>query len=491
MRRLAHSLSALLVATTLLTVLAMGGVVAWNLKRGFSDYLEARELDRLRRFADVLESRLAGMNAPHEVPWAREFRLALRIYGQSESAGAAGPGPGSGAGEGGWPPGLRGAGPGAELDDRPLPGGPEGFGARMSLVTPDGRPLAARPPGPGVAYLEVPVRAAGQTLALARLRKPKAAPDALDAAFVARQYAGIGIGAGVLLLLAGLAGHFAAARWVAPLLALQRSAHDIAEGRPHQPLDESRPDEIGDLMRDVNRMSGQLHHLESARRRWLAEISHELRTPLSVLRGELEALMDGVRPLTPAAIGSLHQESMRLNRLVDDLHTLSVSDLGGMPTLPVAVDPQALIEGAVRRMEEVAARAGHGLVHEVQPGLHGRVAHWDPQRIDQLLDNLLGNAIRHTQAPGRIVLRAAAAAHGVVIDLEDTPPGVSDAALGQLFEPLFRADPARRGEGSGLGLAIARAIVEAHAGHIDARHSALGGVHMRVVLPFESSGALS
>jgi two-component system, OmpR family, sensor histidine kinase BaeS len=488
MRRLAHSLSALLVVTTLLTVVAMGGLMALNLNRGFSDYLQARELDRLKRFAMVLESRLDYSGA-ETVQWPREFYLALRIYGQSESSGAGSSG--FGAKPAGQVPGNRIAGQGDASNDRPLPGGPEGFGARMSLVTPDGLPLAARPPKPGVEFLEVPILLQGQTVALARLRKPTAVPDALDADFVARQYTGIGLVAGILLLLAGIAGHWAAARWVAPLVAVQRLANDIAEGRPHQVLEESRRDEIGNLMRDVNRMSKHLHRLESARRRWIAEISHELRTPLSVLRGELEALMDGVRPLTLAAVTSLHQESMRLNRLVDDLHTVAVADLGGMPTHLVRTDPLVLIEGAVRRMAGVAGRANHALVVEMQPAPEGLTANWDPQRIDQLMDNLLGNAIRHTRAPGQIILRAAWKVSDVVIDLEDSMPGVSDAALSHLFEPLFRADPARSGEGSGLGLAIAKAIAEAHGGSIGARHAVLGGVHIHVVLPLEPSGALS
>lgn len=489
MRRLAHSLSALLVVTTLLTVVAMGSLMALNLNRGFSDYLQARELDRLKRFAKVLESRLENVSVAESVQWPREFYQALRIYGQSESSSAGRSG--LDTKPVGQPPGNRIVGQGDALNDRPLPGGPEGFGARMSLVTPNGMPLAARSPKPGVEFLEIPIRTKGQTVALARLRKPTAVPDALDADFVARQYTSIGVVAGILLLLAGLAGHWAAARWVAPLLAVQRLANDIVEGRPHQVLEESRRDEIGNLMRDVNRMSMHLHYLETARRRWIAEISHELRTPLSVLRGELEALVDGVRPLTLASVASLHQESMRLSRLVDDLHTVAVADLGGMPTHLVRTDPLALIEGAERRMTGLARRANHALVMEAQPALEGLIANWDPQRIDQLMDNLLSNAIRHTRAPGQISLRAARKMGNVVIDLEDSAPGVPDAALSHLFEPLFRADPARSGEGSGLGLAIAKAIVEAHGGNIGARHAILGGVHIRIVLPLEPSGVKS
>lgn len=476
MRRLAHSLTLLLVGFTLLAVLAMGALVAWNLQRGFDDYLQARDTHRLNRFTEALQLQLDSISPEEPIRWPRELQLALRAFGASEWSGSVvrpRPPPG--------PPGdSRDGRPGAIA---PLPGGPEGFGGRMALVSPQGQALAGRPMADGTAYLEASLLRAGEVVALARLRKPAAAPDAVDASFIARQYLGIGSVALLLVLLAGTAGHFVAARWVAPLLALQRSTLSIARGQLHVALDESRPDEIGDLMRNVNRMAASLQQLAASRRRWMAEISHELRTPLTVLRGEIEALADGVRPLSMAAVESLREEVLRLSRLVDDLHTLAMSDLGALVCRPSEVEPRDLVQAAHRRAAERAAKAGHELRLSL-PQLSPRcTAAWDGQRIAQVLDNLLANSIVHTQAPGRIALALSCSPDEAVVTLEDSAPGVCAHALAQIFEPLFRADPARSGEGSGLGLAISKAIVDAHCGRIEASSSSLGGLRLMVVLP--------
>lgn len=470
MRRLAHSLTLLLVGFTLLTVLAMGALVAWNLQRGFDDYLQVRESNRLARFSDVLQAQLDGTSPDEAVRWPRELQRALRAFGASEWSGSAG-----------RPPvGRRDGPPGANA---PLPGGPEGFGGRMTLVSPDGSVLAGRPIAEGAAYLEARLLREGQVVALARLRRPVAAPDAVDARFMARQYIGIGLVALLLLVLAGAAGRYAAARWVKPLLALQRSTISIARAQPHVALDESRPDEIGDLMRNVNSMAASLHRLEAARRRWMAEISHELRTPLTVLRGEIEALADGVRPLSMAAVESLREEVQRLSRLVGDLHILSMSDLGALACRPTALDPREVVQAAHRRAADRAAGAGHQLSLSLPPPSQPCTAAWDGQRIVQVLENLLSNSIQHTHAPGRIAMALRCSADEALVTIEDSAPGVSEGELPQIFEPLFRADPARSGEGSGLGLAIAKAIVDAHRGRIDAAASSLGGLRMTVVLP--------
>ena len=337
------------------------------------------------------------------------------------------------------------------------------------------------------------VRANGATVALARLRKPGRVPNSVEANFIARQYAGIVALAVVLMLLAAVAGHVAAARWVKPLLAVRRATMDIAGGARHVVLDESRADEIGDVMRDVNRMGLSLTRLEQSRRRWTAEIAHELRTPLSVLRGEIEALVDGVRPTTPLAIQSLHEEVLRLTRLVDDLHTLSVSDLGSLALRPAPVDVVELVRSAQKRVADRVQRAGHRLtvtVPEPVPGAEtGLMAPWDEQRIAQVLDNLLGNSIRHTLAPGCIAMDLSYRDELAIIRIDDSAPGVPEADLARIFEPLFRADPARSGEGSGLGLAIVRAIVEAHGGRIKAGASELGGLRVLVRLPLAARQA--
>jgi two-component system sensor histidine kinase BaeS len=476
MRRLAHSLTLLLVGFTLLTVLAMGALVAWNLQRGFDDYLQARETSRLTRFAEVLQMQLDSTSLVEAIHWPRELQLALRAFGASEwsaSAGRLHPSPDPLAGKHDGPPGAK----------APLPGGPEGFGGRMALYSPEGLRLAGRPMAEGATYLEARILREGQLIALARLRKPAAAPDVVDASFIARQHVGIGGVALLLLLLAGAAGHFAAAWWVEPLLALQRSTVSIACGQPHLALDESRSDEIGDLMRNVNHMAASLRRLEASRRRWMAEISHELRTPLTVLRGEIEALADGVRPLSMAAVESLREEVGRLSRLVNDLHMLAMSDLGALACRPTEVEPREAVQAAHRRAADRATAAGHQMSLSLPPPSRRCRAAWDGQRIAQVLDNLLTNSIDHTHSPGCIALALSCSADEAVVIIEDSAPGVSVHELPQIFEPLFRADPARSGEGSGLGLAIAKAIVDAHCGRIEVAVSPLGGLRMTVVLP--------
>jgi len=356
----------------------------------------------------------------------------------------------------------------------------------MALYSPQGLLLAGRLIPQTDAYLEVPVTRDGQVVALARLRKPEAAPDAVDTSFIARQYIGIGGVALLLLVVAGVLGHFAAMRWVGPLLAVQGATLQIAQGQLHVPLDETRPDEIGDLMRNVNHMAASLQKLEAARRRWIAEISHELRTPLTVLRGEIEALTDGVRPLSMGAVHSLREEVMRLSRLVSDLHTLAMSDLGALICRPMNVKPADMVEAAHSRVADRAKQAGHELTVSLHPISLGCRAVWDGQRIAQLLDNLLNNSIHHTHAPGRISLMLNCSKDEAVLTIEDSAPGVTAEELGQIFEPLYRADQARSGEGSGLGLAIAKAIVDAHHGRMEASLSPLGGLRMVVVLPIRA-----
>jgi two-component system, OmpR family, sensor histidine kinase BaeS len=483
-RRLAHSLSLLLAGFTLVALTALAALAAWNLQRGFSDYLLAREQTRLEGLVQRLETQLAGLPPGTDIRWRQEWQTALRDFGASEGATLPR-----------RPPPLGPDADGPQSDARPLPGGPEGFGARASLFSVQGERLAGRLLADGAEFFELPVRANGATVALARLRKPARVPNSVEANFIARQYAGIVALAVVLMLLAAVAGHVAAARWVKPLLAVRRATMDIAGGARHVVLDESRADEIGDVMRDVNRMGLSLARLEQSRRRWTAEIAHELRTPLSVLRGEIEALVDGVRPTTPLAIKSLHEEVLRLTRLVDDLHTLSVSDLGSLALRPAPVDVVELVRLAQKRVADRVQRAGHRLtvtvtVPEPVPGAEtGLMAPWDEQRIAQVLDNLLGNSIRHTQAPGCIAMDLSYRDELAIIRIDDSAPGVPEADLARIFEPLFRADPARSGEGSGLGLAIVRAIVEAHGGRITAGASELGGLRVRVQLPLAARQA--
>jgi two-component system sensor histidine kinase BaeS len=218
----------------------------------------------------------------------------------------------------------------------------------------------------------------------------------------------------------------------------------------------------------------------------MADISHELRTPLAVLRGEAEALMDGVRPLTKAAVASLHEDVLRLNALVDDLHLLAMADLQRLPCRLADCDGAELVRDTVRRFESRANAAGLTLTCDVL-ALHIAVL-WDPARIEQLLGNLLENSLRYTDAPGRIDVAVTVEGNELRLSVADSAPGAGVVDITRLFEPLYRADDARgrHNGGSGLGLAICEAIVQAHGGRIAAQPSILGGLLVTVVLPLEA-----
>jgi len=286
-------------------------------------------------------------------------------------------------------------------------------------------------------------------------------------------------------LIALMGAFWISGHWVRPLIAVQAATEKIAQGKFDTRLDVTRSDEIGDAMRNINQMAAGLTKLEGARRQWIADMSHELRTPLTVLRGEIDALIDGVIALTPQAMLSLREEVLQLNALVDDLHLLAMSDLKALPCYFEEVDAASLLEGMVQRFALRATQLGLTLTLDQKPETPMMVR-WDAKRIEQLVGNLLDNSLRYTDAPGQVRVRLRSGDENkVVIEVQDTSPGVSKNDLLRIFEPLYRADAARGRStgGSGLGLAICEQIVKAHHGVIRAEASALGGVLFHLELP--------
>lgn len=475
--RLVHTLSLLLLSAVLLAVLAMGAVTAWNLRNGFADYLVARDVERLEQFAAFLgqsAEQAGGLQAMRE--GGLDIRGLMDQFALREGIRPSRPPPGERPGFGPFRP---------PPDGRPPHAGPDAFGERVWIVQLDGKPLwgAALTPDRG-ALVERPVRVRGELVALARMFKLRVVSDDIDAKFLNSQYGGIVGVALALLVLALASAWWVARRWVRPLLAAQDATLRIAQGEFAIRLNPSRTDEIGDLMRNINAMAQALAQLDAQRRRWIADISHELRTPLAVLRGEIEALVDGVRPLQPAAMVSLREEVLHLGSLVEDLHLLAMSDLKALPCYFEEQDALALAQKVMQRFELRAQQSDLSLQLSA-PQQEGVPVRWDGRRIEQLLGNLLDNSLRYTDAPGCVRLTLQIDAGEVLIDLDDSAPGVPAVDAARLFEPLYRADAARSRHtgGSGLGLAICHAIVQAHGGAITATASELGGLRIRIRLP--------
>jgi len=270
------------------------------------------------------------------------------------------------------------------------------------------------------------------------------------------------------------------------MAAVKATTGRIANGEFSARLVPGQSPELSELANNVNVMAESLSRLEGARKRWIADISHELRIPLFSLLCETEALLDGVRKINKRAIASLHEEVTRLSRLVSDLHEVALTYLRPLPCTFTSWQLVAFLMKKEHGYRRDAQGKGLRLTLDVPPGF--LLVRWDKGRFEQLLDNLVQNSISYTDAPGELALSIKTVLDRVVITLEDTAPGIAPADAKHLFEPLYRADIARsrRAGGSGLGLSICQAIVHAHLGTITAEPSPMGGLAIRIDLPFST-----
>ncbi len=293
------------------------------------------------------------------------------------------------------------------------------------------------------------------------------------------QFAAIALGmlGASLLLGAGLA-HWLTRR----VRTLARGAEALIRGDYAVRVPDAGGDELAHLARDFNTLAETLAATRRARSQWIADIAHELRTPLAVLRGEIEALQDGVRPLGAASLGSLAQEVSHLGRLVEDLHTLSLADVGALSYHKEPLDVAELADEAIAAQRRALDQKGLAVELALE---RGATVLADETRLAQVLGNLLQNTLRYTDAPGKLAVAVRREGERVVLEWQDSSPGVPDADLPRLTERLYRVDVSRSraGGGSGLGLAIVKAIVEAHGGTLVARASRLGGLALEVALP--------
>ncbi len=290
-------------------------------------------------------------------------------------------------------------------------------------------------------------------------------------------------GAGVAFVAALLVGGLLMRGIVAPVQRLTRAAERIAQGDLDVRAAVAARDEIGQLGRAFNTMAASLSHAQTARRAQTADIAHELRNPLAVLRGTLEAISDGVYAPTPENLDPALAQVQTLTRLVEDLRVLALADAGELrlERQPLAL---ALLLSRVVEAHRVALEAQGLTLTCVLPASLPEVV-GDTDRLAQVVGNLLANAAQHVPAGGAVRLSARADQRGVLVQVADNGPGVSEAELPRLFERFWRSDPARSRDtgGSGLGLAIARRIIEAHDGRIWAAPTPGGGLTVAFWLP--------
>jgi two-component system sensor histidine kinase BaeS len=215
----------------------------------------------------------------------------------------------------------------------------------------------------------------------------------------------------------------------------------------------------------------------------VADTSHELRTPLAVLRAQLEAIQDGVRTAGPDTVDAMLCQVLSLNKLIDELYALARADVGA---LDVKLEPLDLWQLACAQARAFEARLqAAGLALELGPTPQRSIVMADPDRMRQVLDNLLENSLRYTAAGGRVVLRAQTDSAALILHLDDSAPGVPDDAIPQLAQRFYRVDASRSRAhgGAGLGLALCRRLLEAQGGTLRFAHSPIKGLRATIAFP--------
>ena len=478
-----------LLGLTLMVLIATLGLARWSFERGFLDYVNALEQTRLTTISEDLSvfyvdngSTWVGINERHLrgrinfIPLDEKGAKYRKGY---HSKARLGP-----------PPSKR----------RPPP--PKGFNS------PKNPPVISSPPtalfdmqgskiaGPKFVRfsnesINIPVVVSGQAVGILKSEPKRKLDSSIETAFSRQQWITSGVIGIASLLFAALVSWLLVGLLLSPVRKIINGVSKLSKGDYTQRIlsDEIHQDELGRLMVELNYLTQTLEKNQSVRRRWIADISHELRTPLSVLTGEVEALKDGIRPFNKEHLVSIDQEIKRLRHLTDDLYELSISDLGGLRYEFKRVDLVDCVKHAIQKHQN---KAGENDLDFSYSGEREMTVDADEKRIDQLMTNLIRNSLAYTDAPGQVSIEILRKPNTLLLNVSDTPPGVTEAECINLFEPLYRQDSsrARRGQGAGLGLAICKNIVEAHRGTITAKPSAQGGLLIMIELPLDRQMAI-
>lgn len=299
----------------------------------------------------------------------------------------------------------------------------------------------------------------------------------------------VAVGAGLPLLLSPLVSMLVALGTVqilargmtSPLREMVAATTAMARGDHGHRVTATSSDEVGELARAFNDMAAELAEVDRVRRDLVANVSHDLRTPISALQATLENLIDGVGDASPETLETMLRQVRRLGRLVNQLLDLSRLESGSIPLQPRRFDVADLLDEVVAE----AAPLIDGVTVSTASVPDSLEGHGDPERVHQVVANLLENAVRFSPAGATVDLRACADGGGVRIEVDDEGPGIPAEEADRVFERFYRADAARSVSdgGAGLGLAIARWIMELHGGRIWTEAGPTGGCRMVVSLP--------
>jgi len=328
--------------------------------------------------------------------------------------------------------------------------------------------------------VEAPVVVAGQRVGTVRLAFATAATggEAVAWSWV--------IGAALVALATALAvSGYVSRRLTRPLVGLAGAARRFAAGDRDARARCDAPGELGEVVHAFDTMADEVVRADAVRQRLAADVAHELRTPLAALQAGLEELRDGLHAPDTQRLAALHDQTLRLGRVVQDLAELSAAESATLSLHPVDIDLAEVARAALAAQRPQLDAAG---LH-VDTDLAGPVpVRADPHRIHQAIGNLLANAARYCRPGDRVTVRAHVEDSAAVLEVADTGPGIPAEDLPHVFDRLWRGRHARAVAGSGIGLAVVRELVAAHGGTVTADSPPAGGTTLTIRLPGPGTG---
>lgn len=443
------------VVTSVMVVVLMVGIMRFYVARNFTDYVNHTALERLGELRDEL----AAVYQAHQ-GWQR-------LQDNSSL----------------WEEILRSSVPPVRSRERlsRYARGLALFDAHKQHVVGSQRGLSFE------GYTAAEISVDGKTVGWLGLYKKEHLKNPLVVAFLKQQSQAFYLVGGPILLLAAMVAFFLSKHFLAPIKQLTAGTRALSLRRFDTRIAVQSKDELGQLAVDFNTMARTLEKYETMRRQWISDISHELRTPLSVLRGELEALQDGIREMNRETLDSLHAEVLHVGKIVNDLHELSLAETGALAFKKEPVDPLHVLKNTLRSFQTRLEQQNIDVRAELESADPVRIM-GDPDRLTQLFSNLLENTLRYVNAPGILRIMQIRSGGRLTIFMEDSGPGVPEASLEHLFDRLYRVDKSRsraRG-GSGLGLSICKSIVDNLGGTIRAENAPSGGLRIEMAFPMIS-----
>lgn len=275
---------------------------------------------------------------------------------------------------------------------------------------------------------------------------------------------------------------FYSKRIVEPIRAITGAAKDIEEGNLGKQVGVESKDEIGELSQSFNEMSSQLEKQEEVRENMVSDVAHELRTPITNLKGYTEAMKEGLIEPDEEMVESIHQEVLLLSRLVDDLQDLSLADAGKLELNKQDISLEDIVVHVTNSYQK---RAEDKKIRLSTETISSPMVAADPQRIDQVLRNLIENALKQTEEEGHITVTLKEEANSAKVTVEDDGKGIAKEDLPHIFERFYKVDESRENEGTGLGLTLAKQIIEAHGGEIEVESVEGEGSQFSFTIPFD------